>query len=637
MNQIEQLPIITELNPEYGVAVQAVRHILEPFLSDPNIDPQDLIEQCPLIQVAPIGEAPCDVHFFLCCAFWENAFRFFYSMIRRWLIPGKELNISMQFAIDFRLPTLSQEKFIAAKITLQCANALDRAVILKNLPSLLGELRFGLHSPHQANRVLETRGLSYDEKIAFVQSKISQLIKSRPQHFDYDILNDMQRFLVFCKEDFKLYRTVSHLTRIICVQYLFRKSLQQALAAMPGRRYINVKFLYTRLQDHQKVLGIAIALSFLKENEIFEARHILGAIKAIVPHAQKVEHSFYVPPQGIDGIYFLYIEVEKPAAHFTLHEIHSLKKDLPGEIKARIEQRHNPIFMPQNEEMVMRHIVTLTGQLTSVKDLPQVIIDFSTQTERHIEFLVILVRVKTLSLPSIRHLFELRGSNSVTFRFDRQKVVGILRNKYKKEASVFRLSLDKHPFLRWDHSVDLYKARQVIVQELKGVIGEFRDYNGGSIAKEMEVFDALKLSLGESEVENHFLLENLFFSLHPPVMRSVLPPETLARLFRMVIDARIDGLPQEEEYQIRIEEDRSNYFLLAMTREIAFLSKFLDESHELLMDSNQIVTCLIEETGLFCFGVICRNHDPEEVRSLWYLLEKTLEQATSPESRLNHA
>jgi hypothetical protein len=618
------------LNPQSPIAVAMIEHILE------NLDVQaggDLLTDLPLIKTTALSEPPFDIHFFLCCRLWENAFRFFYSMIRRWLIPGKELNILMQFAIDFNLPDVMPDKLMAAQITLECANALDKEMIARNLPALLAELKLGLLSVYQANKILETRGLTYDEKTAFVQARISQLIQHRPQDFDYDVLTEMQRFLVFCREDFKRYRSARHLSRIICVQYLFRKALKLSLDALPDRRFVSVKLLPIHLQNKQKVLGVAIAVSFLKENEIFEARHVLSAIKLLIPRAQKVEGSFYVPPAGSDGIYFLYLEIEKPCGDFTMKEMAYLKQQLPLDLPGRIEQRHHSIFMPQNEEMVMRHIVTLTQQLTSVKDIPQVIIEFSSQSEAHIEFLVIMLRLKTLAHASIRHLFELHASDDVIFTFDRQKTVGALRKKYKKEAVVFRLKLEKTPYLRFDHSVDLYKARKQIVAQLRAVIGDFRDYNGGTISKETELFDALKLRLDQIADENHFFLENFFFSINPPVMRSILPPEPVARLFNMMIDAKIDGLASHQDYQIRIEEDHSNYYLLAITREAQIVNEFLENHHELLVDSHQVATCLVEESNLCCFGVICCNHDPEEARELWYLLEKALDQKISVMSR----
>ena len=68
----------------------------------------------------------------------------------------------------------------------------------------------------------------------------------------------------------------------------------------------------------------------------------------------------------------------------------------------------------------------------------------------------------------------------------------MLRKKYPKEANIFQLQIDKDPFLRADHSLDLHQARQSIVEELEKVIGEVRDYNGGLISKQHALFALLK-------------------------------------------------------------------------------------------------------------------------------------------------
>lgn len=619
------LRIVTALDPRQrtsafdSMAVQDIlMHLLPKDFFNQTGAAALFLKQLPLIGHHPLEEPPFDLTFFLCCRFRENAFRFFCEMIRQWLLPKRQTNILLQFAVDFLLPDLTDQQFIAAKLSLRCQTAHEKEIIARHLPALLTELRLGVASSYHASCILEVRGLSYDEQTMLIQERIALLIKSRPQDFDYDLINQMQQFFVLCKEEFKQTHSVRQMSRMICIQYLFRKALKLSFDAFPDRRYSSVKLARIELRGGRKVLGIIIGLSFLRENECFEARHILGAVRTLIPGAQKVEGSFYAHTQHDDSTYTAYLEIERAGESFTCEEMFLLKHELPSALKGRIEQRLHSVFMPQNEETIMRHIVTLSGELQYVRDLPQVMIDFVGQTQEHLEFLVIVLRILRANQLSIQRAFESQAT-PLEFLFDRRKFVGTVRHKYKKEATLFRLRQNKLPFLRQDHSVDLYKARQHISSELTRMIGEFRDYNGGTIFKETELLTALRQALGHVADENHFLLENFFFSLHPVVMRSLLSAEVLARLFHMIIDAQVEGVPEEQSYQIRIKEDGVNFYFLAIADDPSFAESLLE-----CAEAYDAATCLMVELEYPCFGLICTHHDPGQARELWYLLEKTL-------------
>ncbi|MCH9608809.1 MAG: hypothetical protein S4CHLAM45_07210 [Chlamydiales bacterium] len=603
----------------------AVERILSQILPPNALSDGSYQERLPLICWSPLAKPPFNLSFFLFCDFRENAFHYFCEMIRKWLIPGKQLNVLMQFAVDFSMPDISNGYYMAGEVLIRIEAEKELEIIQKNLLPLEAELKIGILSPYQAIRILEIKGLSYDEKTALIQENINKLIKHRPQDFDYDILSEMQTFLVLCKEEFKIVRGYRHMSRIICVLYLFRKALKLSYDAFPQRRYISLKLIRAKLNRTKPVLGIAIALSFLHEDEVFELRHILSAVKTLVPNVQKVEDSYFFSPGRSDPICTLYLEVEKEGG-FSLSEERLLKEELPSGLKNRIEKRLNPIFMPQNEEVVMRHIVTLSSQLKYIRDLPQVIIDFSKQTEEKLEFLVVVLRIKGERTLPIKRYFELK-STPLEFISDRRKFVGTIRKKYKKEATVFYLRIPKAPSLRQDHSVDLYKARRELVEGLRRVIGDFRDYNGGTISKETELFGALREKLGSVAEENNFLLENFFYSLNPPVMRSIFPVGSLQKLFAMVLDADIEGVDQTEVYQIRMEEEDKNFYLLVTSVDTSFAPLLTEVIEE--FEAAEMASCFLQNTELPCFGIICRNFHPETVRRLWMRVEGTMESHAS--------
>lgn len=597
-----------------SAVARILSHILPPSFFQAEGAAARFNAQLPIICWTPLAVPPFDLSFFLCCRFRPNAFRFFYEMVSRWLIPGKRLNALLQFATDFSLPELSSQKYIGGEVMVRIDNPLELETLQRNLPIIESEIRLGVESYYQACRILEIKGLSSDEKTALIQENIVSLIRHRPQDFDYDILSEMQHFLVMCKKGFKAERTYRHMSRIICVHYLFRKALLLSLETFPERRYISVKLVRAKLYSTRPVLGIAIGLSYIRDNELFESRHIVSGIQAIIPGAQKVSGSYFQNKGRSDPICTAYIEIEKEGG-FTLEEQRRLKEELPSELKNRFEKRLNPVFMPQNEEMVMRNILTLSHQLKFVRDLPQVMIEFNQQLEEHLEFLVVLARIAKPGLPTIHDFFKSKPT-FLEFIPDRRKIVGTLRKKYQKEASVFRLRIRKHPFFRKNHSVDLYKARKEVASELARVIGEFRDYNGGTISKETELFDRLKASLGAKAREHAFLLENFFYSLTPPIMRSVLPAEPIKKLFLMILDEELNA---EQPYAIRIQEDANYLYALITSTDPQFHETLYLEPY-----GGKIATCLVPQTDCFHFGLIFRNPTTQDSLSLRLAIEEIM-------------
>ena len=586
--------IVTPFDPEpdpnsfYIQAIQRVLMRLFPpgFFSEESVG--RFHKQLPALSWSSFGQVPFTLSFFFCGLFRQGAYRFFYEMISRWAIPGKRINVVLQSAFDFAMPDLGPEIYISGEIMLEVTQRKEVEILEKNLPILEKELRLGLLSPYQASRILEARGLTYDGKVSLIQENIISLIHHRPHDFDYDVLTEMQHFLLHCTDSFKDERSFRHLSRIICVHYLFRKALRASLLHFPDRRYINIKLLRAFVNG-RRVLGIAIGISFLRDNEILQERHILHAINGLIPRVALVEGSFVAEKESI------YLEVERKGG-ISLFEESRLIDELSSELKNSIETRLNPIFMPQNEEEIMRDIVTLSGQLRFVRDLPQVIINFNQQTEEQLEFLVICLSIK----PVVTHLKQ-KASFLECF-VDRVKTVGSLRKKHPKQATVFRLRILKRPFLRQDHSVDLHKARQEVSKELARIIGDFRDYNGGMLSKENELFTHLRELLEETGQENAFLLEDFFYNLTPAVMRSLLPAESLQRLFLLLLETELS-----EDYTIQVLEE-DDLYVVVQAQDASFKDCIAK-----LVSSLDAASCFLQSTEHPTFCLLWRGPSQEQV------------------------
>jgi len=546
----------------------------------------------PIVTWSEWNSETSNLSVFLLCRYRQNVGKFFYDMVSRWLLPGKHLNVSLFFTTNFQLPEINEELHTISEIVLCLDQEQDLEMIRHSLPIIEAEIRLGVVSYYHANRILEIKGLSADEKTSIIQERIAALVQRRPQDFDYDIFGQMQHFLVLCRPEFKAMRESQQMSRIIYIFYLFRKALRKKVEFFPHKRHLSLKLTISRVHlplGQKRVLSIFVGMNFLKENEIFEQRHLIKAIQSFIPNALIIEDSYFVNESLDDKIQTVYIELEKEDGRdFSLEEIKKLREELPEDLKGRVEQLTRPIFMPRNEEEVMRNIVTLSQQLKYIRDIPQVIISFDEHTDTELSFTIILLRVLHPGTLPIKEIFHLCNP-SLKFIPDRVKQVGMIRNKYPKEATVFRIRLAASLFLREDHSVDLYKARQGVIDELQLVLGDVRDFNGGMISKQNEVFLKLKQMLGNLGKQQEFILENFFHSIFPIEMRSVLNPHLIKTLFLMFVHL-IEKEPHEKKRFEYVERKEEVVYLMLAIQEYSVKQKILEMIDHLHLPSNQLVS-----------------------------------------------
>ncbi len=581
------------------------------FLFD---DAEEFSRLLPIVKSVEWGEQSLQLSIYLLCGHRINGMKFFYEMISRWLLPGKRLSISSFFATDFRLPELSLDLFTICEVVISLENHADLELVRHQAPIIESEIRMGLVSVYHASRILEIKGLSADEKTSLIQERIACLLERRPKDFDRDIFAQMQHFLVMCSEEFKAVRQYAHMSRIIYVFYLFRKALKSQMEKSPGQRFVHVKVSKTFLHlpfGLKKVLGIFAALNFQGDNELFDERHFASVLKSEFPQLDVIEESFFCRTSKEERIQLLYLEVEKgDGTDFTLSETKWIKQRLPDEIRSGIEKLTRPLFMPRNEEEVMRNIITLSNQLKFSRDLPQVIINFDEQAGSELAFTVICLRILNgMDLP-VQNLFE-QSDSFLRFVPDRIKRVGLLRKKHPKEATVFRVKFSAQQFLRTDHSVDLFKARQAIVLELQRILGEFRDYNGGMIAKQHEQFIALKELFSQLDRNEELLLENFFHSIFPIELRSLFNPLFLKNLFTLLHEAvqKSKDTPSESAIFQKIDSSCC-YFLLSYT-DVLIKEKVMDCVRMFQIPSSQLLTITLDHLGTSFLGYIFLEEDAE--------------------------
>ncbi len=540
----------------------------------------------------------------LVCRQRKNASKFFYDMISRWLIPGKSLNIILHFS------TLYEEKkktYVVSQLVLNLESVQDLAHAKRNLPFLEKEILLGANSFYHATKILEMKGLNLDDKTSLIQEKIAKLIQRFPKGFDYDIFTEMQQLLVSSKETFKAAHQPSEMSRMIFTLYRFRKELAERMAKDAKRRHLCLKFKRTLLHTpfgHKEVLSVFGGLNFLKEHELFEERHFLSAFSHFIPGVQTIPGSYYAVEDADEQIQVFYLEIEKSIQQpFAQKELVQLKQNLPGEIFGRIEQLVPPIFMPRNEEEVMRNILILSEQLKYAKDIPQMIIIFDEQTDAELSFTVILVRRNHPNSLSIRELFQ-SSPLAPNLSFDRIKMVGRLRRKIPKEASVMRVRLSSETFMRDDYSVDLFAARFQLLKEIQSVIGEVRDYNGGIISKQGENFALLKKKLGKISAKHPLLLQNFFHSIFPVQFSATLDPQLLKILFSQLLEA---VMSRKESVSFKAKRASDYLFVMAKFQDFTSKQKVFKQIESFKIPSNELLSVQMQILDASYLGFIYLN------------------------------
>jgi hypothetical protein len=530
---------------------------------------EDFLSALPLLDMEIFsGEMQvCSIS--LICQFSPGIEKFFSEMLSRWLLPEQRMVPDFFLHTTFSFAQSLFDKFSFCEMRFSFSNEHEEEGIRKSFFQLSSEIKLGSMSPYQAHKVLEHRGLFSSEKNSLIRERVASLIHRRPEDFDYDIFGQMQHFFLSCREDFKQIREHAHLSRIVYVFYLFRKRLRKVMEKAPDKRHVSFKAGQIRLHQPfgiQRVLGVFIGMNFLKKHELFEERHVLKALQEHLPDAHLIEGSLFVYLQKEEGLQILYLEIQKQDGRlFSPLEIQNLRNRFPKTLEHQVEKLMPTLFMPRNEEEVMKNIIRLSQELKYLKDIPQVFISFEEQTDVELTFTVVLVRVLLEKTPALRDLF-FKKTNRYVFIEDRMKHIGLLRGKYPKEATVFRLKLPKAYYVRADHSVDLLKAREAVSLVIQDAVGEFRDYNGGMIAKQTENLQALKSLILLSTVKEEVELEEFFHSIHPMEMRAVVEPILLKIFYELW------------QQMAASEEDLSLDFSFLIEGEgIAFMTRFTEE------------------------------------------------------------
>jgi hypothetical protein len=549
--------------------------------------------------------------------------RFVSDALCRRLIPGKIVELGGTRTLSFYFFPNDTREYLINERWVVADDAKTLELIRRNLPILTQELRLTLLSISRARHFLSLKShtlggkdplmeelqhvstfeemhgiikrLSAEKTVAEIRDYITPFYQKRPKVFDRDIFESIKPFVSIYDEKFVGTRKLQFIARLICYHFYFKKLLEERSTKEPLLRHVLLKIM-----KRENVLGVIVCVNLFGDNEVLKKQHLIDIIGNCLLDVEEVKGSFFMDMTS-EHQPLLYLEIEKKNKNpFSAQEITFLRNKLPLELKECIQSVFNPLFMLRNDEDHMRHIIALSHELRYVKDIPQVVITFEEQTKEGISFSVVLLRVlkedtlnfkKILSLiPFKTHLRELKN-------------IGWIRNKYPKEAAIFKVSLPKSSFLRKDRSLDLPKARQVLLAELNRLFEDIRDYNGGLLSKQLETLQQLKWHLGSVAKEYTFSLENFFFSLEPLTVQTTMNAHLLKEGFLLLLTLIRDRSSYKTQC---FQEGICAAFIISSTESKESLIAFLETAR---MTFYELCYSLTHIQDFFCLTIFLVSQD----------------------------
>lgn len=375
---------------------------------------------------------------------------------------------------------------------------------------------------------------------------------------DESVLNELLLFYLLATKKHLDHRTPIHLFRMVLSIYFLKRELQHCIAFSPQMRHLKIRWSPTHLFfpfSSKAVLGCLVGYNAMDRYEVFDEENISLALEKHFPQLRMVKESFYGHASQHKDLKIFYFEIEKrDGSIFSLTERKVLKNTLEEKIKNSIQLLSPAVFMNRNEEEIYKNILILNREIESFEDLPQGYITLDQQLGKEIAFRVILVYVSPYHRFSLKERFF-----NCSFVSEQILTVRHLDSR-PVEAQIFRLLIPRDSScLRSDGSLDFYSAREKVVACIKSAIGEFRDYNGGILLKQQELFQDFKKDFPEEDTE---LLAAFFYTLMPLEKRVVLPLTTLSQLYMSFQRARLIKLPQDALFHVHVKRHGRDCYIV---------------------------------------------------------------------------
>lgn len=633
-------------------------------------------ESLPIVTWLPLKQVPGLLSIILVNRsrdrFASGTGRFFVDAVSRFALPGHHMSIESHMTVDFFLVDRPNKKFGLSHVGLFIKTPEEWAALEENLPKVAEEIRLTVHAVFESRRIISLKHLHQAEKDLLLQERLSSfgkrdskgirvnlfdqvhqwLLKAEAEKkcaglwkeilprmgkeekisFDRDMFLEIQTLIFVYRDEFIAERKLSDVGKLACYQYFFKKKLQYDIEKEPFKRHIYLK-VFRVGRNNAKThhagndagihhssggMGVAIGLNLLNRYELLDANHIIAAVQTLVMNVRLIPNS-YVMDARHETMRLYYLEVQKEnGTAISANEFLVLKTKLARELEERIEVVNHPLFLPSNEEELLKYVSVLSQELNR-DDVPQVVISFDRQTQDVFSFHVIVLRFASCDSLSIQNLLE---KACPSYRWVEEKVKRIHEPKsaHFKEASIIKAVFPKAPFFRKDFSLDLSRARTVISAILSEAIGEYRDYNGGTLVLRQDAFASFKKGYRESEDS---ILERFFYSVEPAFMQTVMDSILLKNgyaLLKSVIERDFDAL-----------DFAHAHVFLSQGLVLAIASPFLDSNKPIFQELfalrhrfSSFAFSSLWVGKIFSFTLFYSSPDTLKQQECWELIERML-------------
>lgn len=547
-----------------------------------------------------------EVVLYLCSPRKNGGALFFLEMVTRWLVPSTRLDVTEFFAFD--ACHQSGKKCLFAKLVILEPRPDVNAAIERALPVFADEVALGLSSSYHAERILEVKGLSLSDKMAFVQERLRKCMQRFPDTFDYELIPLMQRFFIHMGDGYREDRSSEVLARQILSLFTVRKRLFDAARKKRDVASCVRAVRFEHLFGVQHSLALTVGITFLKDNELFKETHLEKAVQAINSDVQTVDGTFYQEHAAKDHLHLFSVELEKSnGSPFSIEEKQAIASAIDAQINARIEHLLKPLFMPRNEEEVMKQMILLSGQLTGECDIPQMILSFNEQSDQALFFTVILARCNPLL--GVKDCID----GLLQVQLDKVRMQNGAR--LKKELSVLRVKVAVDPFIRDDGRVDFISARRAVHKIVEDAFGVVRDYYGGMYEKQASHFLSFCRLLKEKGIPLGAETEKFYHSWLPVEYVTVVPVELLVSFYRRYIHFRKNNA----EGMLQAKSENAEIYLVRAS-DLTKKQRLISELHDIVPPSAKMLVFQSEEIeGVYlgCISLRVSNAEQERIARLF--------------------
>ena len=458
-----------------------------------------------------------------------------------------------------------------------------------------------------------------------VYAKVKKWLKRFCFHEEEPLLHELFLFYLFASKKYLDHRTPLHFFRLILSIYTLQKQLQHAIAFSPSARHLCSHWIPVDLFfpfSSKKVLGCLMSFNIMDRYELFDEENVLLALQKHLPQLRMVKESIYCHPSQHKDLKIFYFEVEKrDDESFTLAERKALKNSLEEKIKNSIQLLSPVAFAEINEEETYKNILALNREIETVDDIPQAHIALDRQSGKGIIFRIILVYVTPYHRFSLKERF-------FDAAFLSERVLTIRHLDHRPiEAHIFRLVLPRvASCLRSDGSLDYCSAREKVVKYLQTAIGEFRDFNGGILLKQQELFRAFEKQFPEEAIENSEFLAAFFYTLMPLEKRIVLQQHILCTLFSCFSKSRAKQTPKEALYSLDVYQQVPDFYIIVRSDYSSFVEEITYLLQESFIDILNLVYHFIDTPAGTFFNCAVMQAEEENIELLLQSLQQVLTQ-----------